>query len=81
MTHPKNSETMHTGVHPPVWIAMHLRAVPALSIEAKILFALGAILGLWAFSIMAFGIPALVWPMKLVVSAMFLCLIWITWDT
>ncbi len=72
---------MHSRAHPTAWIAMHLRVVPALSIEAKILVALGAILGLWAFSIMAFGIPALVWPMKLVVPAMFLCLIWITWDT
>ncbi len=57
----------------------NLRPSLNLSLEAKILLAVFAVLTLWAFAIFTFGIPALVWPMKIIVPGMVLGLVLLTW--
>ena len=50
-----------------------------LSLEAKILLVALAVLTLWALAIFTFGIPALVWPMKVIVPSIVLGLVLLTW--
>ena len=38
-----------------------------------------AVVALWGVAIAAFGVPALVWPMKLIVPGMIVALVALTW--
>ena len=53
-------------------LAAPLRPLLALNLEAKIVIAVLIILSLWGLAILTFGVPALVWPMKLIVPTMVL---------
>jgi len=46
--------------------------------EARILGAILLVLAVWGLAIAAFGVPALVWPMKLIVPALVVGLIVLT---
>ncbi len=48
------------------------------SLEGRILFVILALLTLWAMAILTFGLPAFVYPMKLIVPGMIAMLIVIT---
>ncbi len=50
-----------------------------LSTEAKIVLAILAVMAIWGLAIFTFGIPALVWPMKLIVPGLILSLVLLTW--
>ncbi len=50
-----------------------------LSLEAKILLVIFTLLAIWGFAIFTFGIPALLWPMKLIVPALIAMLFVLTW--
>ena len=60
-------------------VAKPFRSSFTLSLEAKILLVILAVLTLWALAILTFGIPALVWPMKVMVSSIVLGLVLLTW--
>lgn len=47
--------------------------------EAKIVLAILAVVALWGFSIFTFGVPALVWPMKIIVPGLIVSLVLLTW--
>ena len=49
-----------------------------MSMEAKIVWAILAILALWGIAIFIFGVPALVWPMKIIVPGLVLGLVLLT---
>lgn len=51
----------------------------ALSVETKIVLALLTIVVLWGLAIFTFGVPALVWPMKIIVPGLVLSLVLLTW--
>ena len=50
-----------------------------LSFEAKILLVIFTLLAIWGVAIFTFGIPALLWPMKLIVPALIAMLFVLTW--
>ena len=50
-----------------------------LSTEAKIVLAMLGVVALWGLAIFTFGVPALVWPMKLIVPGLILSLVLLTW--
>jgi len=50
-----------------------------MSMEAKIVLALLALVALWGLAIFAFGVPALVWPMKIIVPGIVVSLVLLTW--
>ena len=50
-----------------------------LGLEARILLIILALISLWALAIFTFGVPALVWPMKVIVPSMILGLVLLTW--
>lgn len=50
-----------------------------LSTEAKIVLAILLVVALWGLAIFTFGVPALVWPMKLIVPALIVSLVLLTW--
>ncbi|MEL6683703.1 MAG: hypothetical protein AAFN63_04760 [Pseudomonadota bacterium] len=50
-----------------------------LGMEAKIVWTILAVLTLWILAIFTFGVPALVWPMKIIVPGMVLSLVLLTW--
>ncbi len=54
-------------------------AVYPLSTEAKIVLAILAIVAFWGFAIFSFGVPALVWPMMLIVPGLIAGLVLLTW--
>ena len=60
-------------------VAAPFRSSFTLSLEAKILLVVLAVLTLWALAIFTFGIPALVWPMKVIVPTIVLGLVLLTW--
>ncbi|EBA13869.1 hypothetical protein [Roseobacter sp. CCS2] len=49
------------------------------STEAKIVLTILAVVALWGLAIFTFGVPALVWPMKLIVPGLILSLVLLTW--
>ena len=49
-----------------------------LRLETKILLVVFAILALWGLAIFTFGVPALVWPMKLIVPGLVVLLVVLT---
>lgn len=51
-----------------------------LGATAKFLLVVFGLLALWGVAILSFGIPALVWPMKLIVPACVITLVAITWS-
>lgn len=51
-----------------------------LSLEAKILLVIFTLLAIWGVAIFTFGIPALLWPMKLIVPALIAMLFVLTWS-
>ncbi len=57
-----------------------LRPLQTLSTETKIALMVLALLAVWGMAILAFGVPALVWPMKLVVPGIIATLVAITWS-
>jgi hypothetical protein len=79
MTHAQYVETTQPGARPLSTMLALIRSAHALSLDAKFLIAIFGVLILWAISVLAIGVPALVWPMKVVVPAMFLCLVCLTW--
>ncbi|MCK0097076.1 hypothetical protein MWU60_15975 [Yoonia sp. F2084L] len=50
-----------------------------LGTEAKIVLLILAVVAIWGFAIVTFGVPALVWPMKLIVPGLILSLVLLTW--
>ncbi|PJI86088.1 hypothetical protein BC777_2445 [Yoonia maricola] len=50
-----------------------------LSMEAKIVLAILAVVALWGLAIFTFGVAALVWPMTLIVPGIVLSLVLLTW--
>ena len=56
-----------------------LRPLLESSRETKIILAILAALVIWAMAIVAFGVPALVWPMKLIVPGLVFGLVALTW--
>jgi hypothetical protein len=50
-----------------------------LSTEAKIVLAILTVIALWGLAIFTFGVPALVWPMKVIVPGLILSLVLLTW--
>lgn len=50
-----------------------------ISMEAKIVLALLSLIALWGLAIFTFGVPALVWPMMIIVPAIVLSLVLLTW--
>ena len=56
-----------------------LRPVLNSSRETKIALAAIAAVLLWGLAIAVFGVPALVWPMKLIVPGMIMGLVALTW--
>ncbi len=57
-----------------------LRPLKALNPEARILLIALCFFALWGVAIAAFGLPALLWPMKLAVPGIVLLLVLITWS-
>ncbi|MBT8459986.1 MAG: hypothetical protein KJN60_09985 [Boseongicola sp.] len=51
----------------------------SLSLEARILLVIFSLLAIWGLAIFTFGIPALLWPMKLIVPAGIAMLFILTW--
>lgn len=51
-----------------------------LSLETKILLVIFTLLVIWGIAIFTFGIPALLWPMKLIVPALIAMLFVLTWS-
>jgi hypothetical protein len=49
------------------------------STEGRILLVMALLLTLWGLAIFTFGVPALVWPMKLIVPGMIVALVLLTW--
>ena len=47
--------------------------------EGEVLAFTLALVALWAVAIAVFGIPALLWPMKLIVPALLIGLVALTW--
>ena len=60
-------------------LLMPLRPLLDSSRETKIILAILAALVIWAMAIVAFGVPALVWPMKLIVPGLVFGLVALTW--
>ncbi len=56
-----------------------LRPVLDSSTETKLALAVLALVAVWALAVAIFGVPALVWPMKLIVPGMVLGLVALTW--
>ena len=50
-----------------------------LGTEAKIVLLMLGVVALWALAIFTFGVPALVWPMKIIVPGLILSLVLLTW--
>ncbi len=50
-----------------------------LSMEAKIVLGILAVIALWGLAIFTFGVPALVWPMAVIVPGLVLSLVLLTW--
>lgn len=50
-----------------------------MSMEAKIVWMMVAVVALWGLAILTFGVPALVWPMKLIFPGLVLSLVLLTW--
>lgn len=46
---------------------------------AKIVLAIVLLLALWAVAIVTFGVPAFVWPMRIIVPAMVIGLVMLVW--
>lgn len=51
-----------------------------LSLEMKILLVIFAVLAFWGLAIFTLGLPAFVWPMKVIVPGMVLGLVVMTWS-
>ena len=49
-----------------------------LRLETKILLVVFTLLALWGLAIFTFGVPALVWPMKLIVPGLVILLVLLT---
>lgn len=49
-----------------------------LSMELRIVLGILAVLGIWGLMIASFGVPALVWPMKVIVPSMIAGLVLLT---
>ena len=49
-----------------------------ISMEAKIVLALITLVALWGLAIFTFGVPALVWPMKIIVPGIVVSLVLLT---
>ena len=60
-------------------LLMPLRPLLDSSRETKIILAILAVLAFWGITILAFGVPALVWPMKLIVPGLCFGLVALTW--
>ncbi|WP_413720582.1 hypothetical protein [Silicimonas sp. MF1-12-2] len=60
-------------------LLMPLRPLLDSSRETKIILAILAVLAFWGIAILAFGVPALVWPMKLIVPGLCFGLVALTW--
>lgn len=56
-----------------------VKAVFPLGLEARIILMILAVLSLWALAIMTFGVPALIWPMTVIVPTLVLSLVLLTW--
>jgi hypothetical protein len=56
-----------------------LRPILPQSPKAKIMWGVLLVLTIWALAIASFGVPALVWPMKVIVPMAVLTLVAITW--
>lgn len=50
-----------------------------MSIQAKAVCVILSVVALWGFAIFSFGVPALVYPMMLIVPGMVLGLVLLTW--
>lgn len=50
-----------------------------MSMEAKIVLGLITLVALWGLAIFTFGVPALVWPMKIIVPGIVVSLVLLTW--
>ena len=57
-----------------------LRLLKALNPEVRILLVALCFFALWGLAIASFGLPALLWPMKLAVPGIVLMLVLITWS-
>ena len=57
-----------------------IRLARPLQTETRILLIILAVFALWGLAILTFGVPALVWPMKLIVPACVVMLVVITWS-
>ncbi|MDJ0628653.1 MAG: hypothetical protein QNJ44_10375 [Rhodobacter sp.] len=75
-----------TGIHPPrpqtspiTALAAPMRAVLPAGRDTTILLVTLLLLALWGLTILGFGIPALVWPMKLIVPSLVVALVLLTW--
>ena len=47
--------------------------------SAKIILLVAFLLALWGLAILAFGVPAFVWPLRLIVPALVVCLVMLVW--
>jgi hypothetical protein len=57
-----------------------LRPLKELNSEIKILLIALCVIALWGLAIASFGLPALLWPMKLAVPGLVLLMVVITWS-
>lgn len=57
-----------------------LRPLQTMNPELKILLVALCLFAVWGLAIASFGLPALLWPMKLAVPGIVLLLVVITWS-
>ena len=60
-------------------LTIPLRWARSLSLEMKITLLILAALSVWGIAVLAFGVAALVWPMKFIVPGIIAGLVLMTW--
>lgn len=79
MTFAHTSQPRHHSAKPVAALASPIRSLLSLSAETKIVLSVLFVLITWGLAILTFGVPALILPMTIVVPAMVVCLVLLTW--
>ena len=72
------TDSPNTPLRPVAGVPAAKALTRSIGTETAILLTVFGLLGLWAAAIVAFGWPALIWPMKVIVPGMIAMLILIT---
>ena len=79
MTNTPRPQTPPRQDDPVAALASPIQPLMPRNIETKILLTIALLLCIWGLAIVTFGIPALVWPMKLIVPSLVLALMLLVW--